>query len=345
MQDSLRILYVDAFSTPTAWANTQGLAAAYRRVGELYTYDYRAKVYETKAPWSRPEIWERPRWKELVESGLQSMRDDLVEVAAWYKPDLVHLGKCEYVDGETIARIKAQSGAFVVHYYGDLSRELKPWVVDIGKMVDWTLLCHQDSGIMAMHEDAGCQRVGFWWPGTDPLVHYPRGAEQDLDVIFMGRPIQETGYERAELLGALAQTGLNVHIFSGNWKRFRETKQIHLHRFTAGDGFAWACSRAKIALSLNANVRMYASWRRIFNTMASGAFLLVRYFSGLEDVFTDGVHLAWFVSKEEAVQKVQYYLENEGMRGRIALHGSLAVRQKHTWGARVSEILKLREAG
>lgn len=343
MLNSLRILYVDAFSTPTAWANTQGLAAAYRRAGELYAYDYRAKAHETKAPWSRPEIWERPRWKELVKSGLQSMRDDLVETAIWYKPDLVHLGKCEYLDSETIERIKDKTGAFVVHYYGDLSRKPKPWVVDIGKIADWTLLCHQDPDMIAAYRDAGCQRIGFWWPGTDPSVYYPRKVEkQDFDAIFMGRPIQEGGYERAELLGALAQTGLDVHIFGGDWKKFRRLKQ---HRFTDGDGFAWACSRAKIALSLNADVRMYASWRRILNTMASGAFLLVRYFPGLESVFLNDGHLAWFTSRDEAVQKAQYYLENESKRDEIAQCGLEFVRRGHTWDMRVSEILNLREAG
>jgi len=346
MPDSLRILYVDAFSTLAAWANTQGLAAAYRRAGELYTYDYRAKTHETKAPWSRPEIWECPEWKELVACGLQSMRDDLVKVAAWYKPDLVHLGKCEYLDGETVKRIKAKTDAFVVHYYGDFSRKPKPWVVDIGGIADWTLLCHQDLDIVTMHKEAGCQRVGFWWTGTDPSVYYPRKVEKrDFDIVFMGRPIREGGCERAELLSTLAQIDLNVHVFGGNWTKMRGLKQVHFHRFTDGDGLAWACSRAKIALSLNANVRMYASWRRIFNTMASGAFLLIRYFPGLETVFTRCEHLQWFTTRSEAVEKVRYYLENEDQRNEIAQRGSEIVRQKHTWDVRVSEILSLREAG
>jgi len=348
MQDSLRILYVDAFSTPTAWANTQGLAAAYRRVGELYTYDYRAKTHETKAPWSRPEIWDQPKWKKLVEYGLKSMRDDLVETATWYKPDLVHLGKCEYLDGETIERIKAKTNTFIVHYYGDFSREPKPWVVDIGKIADWTLLCHKEPSIVAMHRDAGCQRVGFWWTGTDPLVYHPRNLgerKRDFDMVFMGRPIRESGYERAMLLSILAQTGLNVHIFGGNWEKIHGLKQVHFHSFTDGDGFAWVCSRAKIALSLNAEIRMYTSWRRIFNTMASGAFLLVRYFPGLETVFAQREHLEWFRTRDEAVKKARHYLENEAERNKIAQCGSELVRQKHTWDVRASEILKLREAG
>jgi len=338
----VRILYVDAFSTPTAWANTQGLAGAYRRAGELYTYDYRAKTHEVKAPWSRPEVWHKPKWKELIERGLQSMREDLVEAAAWFKPDLVHLGKCEYLDGETVRRIKENTGAFVVHFYGDHSHEPKPWVVDIGREADWTLLCHQDPYTVTAHEEQGCQRVGFWWPGTDPAIFCPREAErQDFDVLFMGRPIQEGGDERTALLQALASLGLSVHVFGGNWKELVDRENVYLHGFTDLDGFAWACSRAKIALSLNTVAKMYTSWRRIFNTMASGAFLLIRYFPGLEDVFTNGEHLVWFMSMDEAIQKAHYYLGHEGERDRIARQGVGLVRRKHTWDVRAAEILGL----
>jgi len=275
------------------------------------------------------------------------MREDLVEAAAWFKPDLVHLGKCEYLDGETVRRIKENTGAFVVHFYGDHSREPKPWVVDIGREADWTLLCHQDSYTVTAHEEQGCQRVGFWWAGTDPTVFYPRGVEeQDFDILFMGRPIQEGGGERARLLRFLARLGLGVHVFGGNWERLAGRENVHLHGFTDGDGFAWACSRAKIALSLNTVAKMYTSWRRIFNTMASGAFLLMRYFPGLEDVFTDGKHLVWFTSRREAVQKACYYLKHEAERDRIARQGAGIVRREHTWDARVAEILSLmRKAG
>ena len=72
--------------------------------------------------------------------------------------------------------------------------------------------------------------------------------------------------------------------------------------------------------------------------------MLIRYFPGLEDVFTDGEHLAWFTTQDEAVEKVQYYLENEVEWSKIAQCGSEIVRQKHTWDARASEILNLREA-
>ena len=340
----LRILQVDTFSTPTAWANTQGLAAAYRRVGELYTYDYRAKVHEVKAPWSRPDIWGKPKWKELVKEGLTGMRTDLLELASWYKPDLIHLGKCEYLDGQTVKAIKKKTGAFIVHYYGDFWHEVKPWVAGIGKHADWTLLCHQDAEIVNRHKDAGCKQVGFWQAGTDLAVYRPCDVSvQDYDVVFLGRPIQNTGLERSTLLQALACLDLNVHVFGGNWQAIDGLRGIQCHPFTDGDGFAWACSRAKVALSINANVTMYTSWRRIFNTMASGAFLLVKYFPGIDTVFTNHKHLVWFGDKAEAVEQVWHYIKNEDKRREIAAQGCELVRQNHTWDHRVSEILNLLE--
>lgn len=340
----LRILYVDAFATPTARANTEGLAAAYRRVGELYTYDYRAKVHEVKAPWSRPEIWHKPKWKQLVQQGLNGMRLDLLRTAMWYKPDLVHLGKCEYVDGHTVKLIKQRTGAFIVHYYGDFWHEVKSWVADIGQYADWTLLCHQDAELIERHKAVGCQHVGFWQTGIDPTVYRPRDVPvQDYDIVFLGRPIQNTGTERAALLRVLAHLGLNVHVFSGNWKSIKGLHGIRCHGFTDGDGFAWACSRAKIALSINANVTMYTSWRRVFSTMASGAFLLIKHFPGIDTIFTNRKHLVWFGDKAEAIKETRYYIEHEDERHEIAAHGCELVKQNHTWNIRVSEILNLLE--
>lgn len=344
MPNSLRTLYVDAFATPTAWANTHGLAAAYRRVGEVYTYDYRAKVHEVRAPWSRPEIWDKPKWSKLIQQGLDTMRADLLETAAWYKPDLVHLGKCEYLDGQTVRLIKEKTGAFIVHYYGDFWHEVKPWVADIGKEADWTLLCHQDAEMIRRHEDAGCRRVGFWWTGTDPIVYSHRGvAAQDYDVVFMGRPIQNAGVQRALSLQALAQLGLSVHVFSGNWATISDLDRIHCHGFVDSDAFAWACSRAKIALSINAYVKMYTSWRRVFNTMASGGFLLIKYFPGLETIFANREELVWFGTEAELVEEAKRYIDDDRTRLEIAARGCKVVRQKHTWDARVCEILNLLE--
>lgn len=342
MLDSLRILYIDAFTVASAWANTQGLSAAYSRVGDLCTYDYRAEARKVRAPWSRPEIWDQPEWKPLVQKGLYMMRQHLIDVAIGYQPHLVHLGKCEYLDGETVSAIKKHTDAFVVHYYGDFWHEVKPWVVDIAKHADWTLFCHQDPEIISRYQQAGCERIGYWQAGTDSSVYFPRHVSGRIyDVVFMGRPNIDTIPQRASVLRALVDEGLAVHAFSGNWSAIQDLHLAGYHKFVDADEFATACSQAKIVLSIDICARMYTSWRRVFNSMASGAFLLIRYFPGLETVFENHKHVVWFDTDAEAVEQAKYYIAHDSERLRIAALGCRLVRAKHTWDARVAEILSL----
>lgn len=78
---------------------------------------------------------------------------------------------------------------------------------------------------------------------------------------------------------------------------------------------------------------------RTFEVMGSGSFLLTEYVPSMEDLFKDGVHLAWFKSFDEAVDKAKYYLANEDKRNEIAKNGYEEVIKNHTIDKRVDRIL------
>ena len=131
-----------------------------------------------------------------------------------------------------------------------------------------------------------------------------------------------------------------MDIFSQiKWKRVVGMKNVHLHDFVDQDRFASSVSKAKIALGYNADtVRMYTSWRRPLNSMASGCFFLTRYFAGLESVFTR-VNLAWFTSIEQAVKLARFYLAHDERREAIAQAGRKEVLRAHTWDHRIEQML------
>jgi hypothetical protein len=332
---------VDAINAPHAQTNIRGTLSAYRKVGAIRTFDYRAVAHHfgPKVPWSRPEIWGEKKWNPMVTRALRRMNRALIEEARWYKPSFIHLGKCELVSGSTVRALKSATHAFVAHFYGDLSREVKPWVAEIGRFADITLLIHRDPAICRAYSEAGCRKIGFWWVGTDPTIFYPREVQKrDYSLIFMGRPIQESGNERRITLIEMAQANVVPHVFGGNWD---VPSGVHCHPFVDEDAFAWACSRAKIALSINAHdVPMYASWRRIFNTMACGTLLLVRYFPGLETVFENKKHLVWYKERTEAVRLARHYLVAKNEREQIAEVGRQEVLARHTWDHRIAEMLR-----
>ena len=100
---SLKILYVDALSSPQAQTNVLGASGAYDKVGRLTRFDYR---------------------KHDRRFGPRLMNFLLYLVARTKKPDLIHLGKCESVKGKTIDRIKKVIDSKVIHFYGDFRERI-----------------------------------------------------------------------------------------------------------------------------------------------------------------------------------------------------------------------------
>lgn len=320
----MKVLYVDALTAPNAVANVLGMTRAYSRVAEVETFDYRrmARRYNPTR-----------------------MNDMLIQAATKFCPDFIHLGKCESVKDWAIARIKQNLPRVkVIHFYGDLRMGVVPWVVDIGRACDRTVMQIDGGSLVKAYENAGCKNIGYWPAGTDPEIYGPRKVkDRDLAVVFMGTLGSPRTFEwydgRRKLVETLANAGNSVHVFGGGWDKVKHPR-VHCYRYVGSDGFSQACSRSQIALGYSAkDVPGYTSWPRVLNSMVCGTFYLTRYFVGLEKTFQRGVHLDWFKSIPEAVEKVHYYLNHEDERDRIARAGRAEVLRNHTWDKRIKLML------
>jgi hypothetical protein len=122
----------------------------------------------------------------------------------------------------------------------------------------------------------------------------------------------------------------------------RGYETVHLHQYVTEEKFAEICSRARITLGINSvnNIRMYASWRYTLDSMASGAFHLIHYVPGMEDLFENRKHLVWFDSVPKAGKLIQYYLTRKRERQEIAEAGWREVLARHTWDDRIACILE-----
>jgi len=319
-----KVLYVDTISELQARGNVNGMIKAYRKISTLMTFDYR---------------------KLARRYGKFRMNKMLVKTAIDFKPDIIHLGKSELIYGSAIKQIKQQINACVIHFYGDFRWKIQPWVVDIGKYANCTLFYHKEPLLIKQYKDLGIKNIGFWWMGTDPDIFYPRGGDKIFDVAFMANnsDFLEGHKLRRELIAAIIKEGIELHIFGNGWEYLSDMPNVHIHPFVDEEEFAKACSVSKISLGVNAvnNVRMYASWRRTFNSMASGTFHLTHYVPGLEDVFESGKHLAWFNSIPEAIKLIKYYLSHSVEREKIGQTGRQEILVHHTWDLRIAEMVKI----
>jgi len=80
---------------------------------------------------------------------------------------------------------------------------------------------------------------------------------------------------------------------------------------------------------------------RVFEVLATGAFLLTEYVPTLNKLFKDGEHLVTYKTMDEAIEKAQFYLDHPDKREMIAKQGHDEVMRKHTYQHRVDEALKV----
>lgn len=82
---------------------------------------------------------------------------------------------------------------------------------------------------------------------------------------------------------------------------------------------------------------------RTFEVMGTGSFLLTEYVPSMEELFQDGVHLAWYKTIDEAIDKAKFYLKNEDLRNEIAKKGYQEVILNHTIDNRLDRMLQVCE--
>jgi len=314
----MKVLQVDAISNSINQSNVQGLVGAYKRVADLFTYDYR----------------------EISKAhGQAEMNRLLLQYASNIQPDLIHLEKCEQVKGRTVQGMRSSTDAKIMLVFPDYRPEVPAYFADMCPYADWILCPREDARWKEQIKRVGGRKVAFWTRGVDPGVFRPHLEEKKYDLVMLAhgtkRRLPDVGHgERNKFLQDLASASLKVHLFgTGNAGSYRHVDLVD---------FAKTISATKISLAYNTNeVYMYCSWRRLFNTMASGGFILVHYFPGLEKVFKNRYHLVWFKNVDEAIELIRYYLTHEVEREEIALQGRKEVISYHTWDIRIKRMLNL----
>lgn len=80
---------------------------------------------------------------------------------------------------------------------------------------------------------------------------------------------------------------------------------------------------------------------RAFDIMGNGGFLLTNYQAEFFEYFEPGVDFEYYTSQEEMLEKVDFYLNHEEARKKIAESGCRKVRQQHNIKLRMQTILNV----
>ncbi len=239
----------------------------------------------------------------------------LVEHIKQYRPDIVLIVGMKNLNAETIrlARDVVPNAIFV-------GRDDNPFPekslnrVDIAKETD-VVITTSSGQFLQTYKDAGVSRCAFIPNMCDPDIHRRYNVEErwDADIIFTGKAEHrehKRNNERYNLVQQLNQMP-NTRIYGA----FGIPK-------VEGMDYFYAISGARIALSINIvnDVRLYHS-DRLINYVSCGTFTLARRVPDSNLLFEDGIHLKYFDTVDEFFELVDWYLQHEQEREKIAAAG------------------------
>lgn len=211
-----------------------------------------------------------------------------------------------------------------------LPEDLRPaalWAVDThiqfertlnkARGIDWVFAAQKDGAEALRQAGVGPTR---WLPlACDPDVHGRQEVDKQFDIAFVGNRV---GGRRQELLELIGRKYPNT--FVGR-RYFEAMAEIY------------SASRIVFNQSVGNDVNM-----RVFEGLASGSLLLTNDLSdyGLADLFRNGKHLATYCDAEELLDKIDWYLQHEQERERIAAAGRAEALARHTYFARMQSLLQ-----
>jgi GT2 family glycosyltransferase/tetratricopeptide (TPR) repeat protein len=165
---------------------------------------------------------------------------------------------------------------------------------------------------------AGITSAGWLPLACDPEMHRKHDISKTLDVCFVG------------------------HVFPGPREDLLRLIQQRYHNSFIGPRFfeemakTYSSARVVFNRSLRNDINM-----RVFEALACGSLLVTNDLkeNGQAELFRDGIHLATYSEAEDLLDKIQFYLERDSLRERIAAAGREEVLTRHTYILRMQQIL------
>ncbi len=253
-----------------------------------------------------------------------------------FDPDVVHmqLQNTLRLEPKRIADFcKARPATQWVQWCGDVRDEPIQHVVDIGKVIDLTLVSAR--GMVSLYEERTGKPVGHWDHAVGDRF-FTSPCESDGSVVFCAHNYHHFpgSEERRRLAGALKSSFPDrLKLFGNGWENATalpwELQPSVYRRAICTVG------------SNNYNDRDGYFSDRMFIAMAAGVPHVGRWVPGIDEFFHDGQEILTFKTVEEAIEKVQWVIAHPAEAAAIGRAGKDRVHIDHTWTRRLEQYEKL----
>lgn len=231
--------------------------------------------------------------------------------------------------GDLIKDLESK-GTKVVNWNGDIRRIPPMWMKGLG-LTAFTNM-----------RDIKAMGGKFLQIGIDPEVFKRWSNFRNDDVVFMGNNYGNQfpmGQYRREACKVIKSLGGKLY---GNYDGSIENLNADpKNPFPRQSKESRIYSECGIAISISHFDEERYTSDRLLRCMGSGAFTLSYHYKGIEQDFTQGVHLDTFRSHKEMIDKIQYYKEHKDLRNKIAEEGYKHIHANFTYDNMVQNIIEL----
>lgn len=280
---------------------------------------------------------------------IKKINSDLAEFVKNTKPDICFIYRGVYIFLETILNIK-KAGTFVFGYNNDdpfgknypfyFWRHFKRSIPYYDHIFSYRLKNIEDYKKIG-YKNTSLLRSYHIKDKNFPIEKLPTNKYK-CDVIFAGH-YEDDG--REECLKAIIDADVNFKLFGPEWqssKYYNFFKEKLGEIYNLKEDYNLALNSAKIALCFLSKLNNDTYTRRNFEIPAAKTFMLSEYSDDLNSLFKEGVEAEYFRSKEEMIEKIKYYLQNDKEREKIAMAGyQRLLKDGHEAEDRVKEIIRV----
>lgn len=320
----MKILFVGDFSS---YARARQRFLAMQDLGHLVK-DLSWVLLETELDLDyKPPLWQRICRKLGYPIDVVGLNKKLIPTIIEFQPDLLWIEKANTIFPSIYQKIKLNFPKLKIVYYSEddiyirnnRSEYLKT-SLPIFDIIYTTKLRN-----LKELPTLGAQKVVCIYQAYDRDFHKPISLSPEEQKLW-GADVGFVGFferDRAEQMLFLAQQGIKVRVWGFNWQAWRNKHPNLLveARPVLNQDFVKVLNATRINLNFLRKVNRDRHTSRSLEIPACQRFMLAERTDEHLELFTEGKEAEFFDSREELLQKVQYYLTHETERESIAQAG------------------------
>lgn len=298
-------------------------------------------------------LWRKMQNKYLIGPSFNKLNRDLVSQAIKFSPELIFVYRGTHITPKTIVQLKKLlTGCNIFGYNNDdpFAKNKQKWVWRhfLGCVAIYDLVFAYRRHNISEYNNIGAKKVEIlmpWYlPSKDKPIERNEVIERKFDVVFIGH-YENDG--RIDYLKQIAESNCVFGLFGPDWNRAPKDdwlKKIQPILPVRGKHYRETLVSSRIAVCFFSKLNRDTYTRRCFEIPAMGIFMLCQYSDDMAQLFENEVDAVFFHNPADMMNKINYYLENNYIREKIASNGlSRVICDKHDIVSRMKYVLKFAE--